>query len=107
MKLFGNVEVSGLKRIVFDKTTVYELHSHGVLMWYRKTSPRNVKTDIGYIEHQQMAKNISNICHTEGYRVRFDGDTANIYSQCVCPSCGDVKLDDKVVLIIETTNDLE
>jgi|WetSurMetagenome_2_1015567.scaffolds.fasta_scaffold12685_7 hypothetical protein len=80
MKLIGNVEVSGLRHVVFDRTTIYEyIEADG--MWFRETSPRNKKMDIGYISNQRMAYNLSNICKTDGYRVRIDGNTANVYSE--------------------------
>jgi hypothetical protein len=82
MKLIGNVEVTGLARIVFDKTTVYEFNPM-LGSWQREKSPRNGKTMLKGIKHQRMAHNLSCICGTDGYRVRIDGDTANVYSKFV------------------------
>jgi hypothetical protein len=82
MKLYDNVEVSGIERIVFDRTTVYELVDKDedfVGLWQRKTTPRSTDT-CWHIDHQQMAKNVYRICHTGGYRVWVHGDTINIYS---------------------------
>jgi len=81
MKLCGNVEISGIERIVFDRATVYELMDKEDQFagdWVRTKSVRT--TNIGRIPHQTMAKSITRICNTEGYRVRPHRETINIYS---------------------------
>jgi len=81
MKLCKNVKIYGIERIVFDKTTIYELHHKNTAypgLWCRVESPRNKKTDIGLIVHQQMAKNINAICNTSEYDVGINGNTIHV-----------------------------
>jgi hypothetical protein len=98
MKLCKNVKIYGIERIIFDKTTVYDLHhkdatTHYPGVWCRTESPRNKKSDIGVISHQQMAKNINAICNTKEYDVGINGSVIHVdsrkpqYQECDCESC--------------------
>lgn len=97
MKLCGNVEISGIERIVFDRSTVYELVDKDddfAGRWKRTKSERTTE-QLELIPHQKMANNITRICNTNGYRVRPHMETINIYSRqyeqkqmCGCGAIG-------------------
>ena len=81
MKIYGNVQIYGIERIIFDRVTEYTLRDKtekfdGV--WERSKSPRNKETDRGLISNQQMAKNITCICNTREYNVGFNGNTVHV-----------------------------
>lgn len=79
MKICKNVQIYGIEKIIFDKTTEYELAGKEMQYpgeWRRVNSKRG--TGMVTIEHQKMSKNISAICNTKEYEVGFNGNTAHV-----------------------------
>jgi hypothetical protein len=96
MRVFGNVDVDGIKLIVFNQKTVeseddlqtiyklkYKSEKNKSLKnakWYRAESKRNAgTTSVLTFPYDHMAARLTRICHTKKFRVRFHGDTANVY----------------------------
>jgi hypothetical protein len=96
MRVFGNVDVDGIKVIVFNQETVGEEKDRQTIYrlkyksknnkslkdanWYRAESVRNAETtEVLSYPYDYMATSLARICNTQKFRVRFHGDTANVY----------------------------